>query len=120
MAKSEPNVNVNSQGDWNSDMQSGEIKGAPNAHGVATKNGFVYVADYDNGAIGVGKITDTGIADFSNSHHINLKEDLMTRLNIVQQEKIQGVQESSTSPEFNPPEAHKIDDSTLSRLVCGF
>jgi hypothetical protein len=33
-----------------------------------------------------------------------LKEDLMTRLNIVQQEKIQGVQEASTSPDFNPPE----------------
>ena len=72
-----PNVNVNSQGDWNSEIQSGEIKGAPNAHGVATKNGFVYVADYDNGAIGVGKITDTGIADFSQSHHINLKEDIL-------------------------------------------
>ena len=33
-----------------------------------------------------------------------LKEDLMTRLSLAQQEKIQGVQESSTSPEFNPPE----------------
>ena len=33
-----------------------------------------------------------------------LKSDLMTRLTVAQQEKIQGVQESSTSPEFNPPE----------------
>ena len=73
-----PNVNINSQGDWNSEKQSGEIKGAPNAHGVATKNGFVYIADYDSGAIGVGKITDTGIVDLTNSNHINLKEDLMT------------------------------------------
>lgn len=67
-------VVFNPQGKW-SEVIEGKTSAAANAHDVVRYNDFVYVASYDEGTIGVGKVTDTAIND-KTAFTRNLKEDL--------------------------------------------
>ena len=62
------------QGDW-SNRVAGNTSDATNAHDVARYKDFVYVASYDEGTIGVAKITDSVISD-QTAFTRDLKKDL--------------------------------------------
>ncbi len=62
------------QGNWQN-VVAGNTSGAVNAHDVARYNDFVYVASYDEGTIGIAKVTGTAIND-NPGLTVNLKEDL--------------------------------------------
>ena len=62
------------QGDW-SNRVAGNTSEATNAHDVARYKDFVYVASYDEGTIGVAKITDSVISD-QTAFTRDLKKDL--------------------------------------------
>lgn len=80
-------VVFNPQGKW-SEVIEGKTSAAANAHDVVRYNDFVYVASYDEGTIGVGKVTDTAIND-KTAFTRNLKEDLQNFENIEFGDKAQ-------------------------------
>lgn len=70
-----PSRTFNAQGSWTSNVASGTIASATNAHGVACSNNYVYVTSYGEGTIGVGQISGNSITDKS-SMTVYLQKDL--------------------------------------------
>lgn len=77
-----PSYAFGAQSDWKSDVASGTISNAANAHGVARYNDYLYIASYDEGTIGVGQVSGDAIID-KPAFTVNIKQDL---------EKFEGIQ----------------------------
>ncbi|WP_405384179.1 hypothetical protein [Phascolarctobacterium sp.] len=57
-----PSYLFDSQGKVSLDNSlSGVLNSAPNPHGIASAGGYLYIADYDTGSLGVVEITKTGL-----------------------------------------------------------
>ncbi len=70
---------IDPQGDWKSGIATGTVASAPNAHGVAKANGYIYIADYNLGTVGVGRETDDGkVVD--TGYFVDIKKDLEQNL----------------------------------------